>query len=295
MLKSPYWAKTLMYHAVLPKRKDYASTFFHAIYQDALERQLRYCKRNYHILHPEEYIQFIEKGKSLPKRSLLITFDDGYQNIFDFAFPILKSMDIPFLVFFNSLNLDGKEWLWFSRLKAYEQRTGQNWAALCHTFQDLSLDAINQKLDTIGAPKAYQASIEESIQFDGVKIQTVKAAIQSGLLVCGGHTTDHAKLTSETAENITKQLEENKQLLEKLFQIKVDCFAYPEGLLTVDLAHKVRDIGFKAAFATVYPNKKFPKELYLFHIPRIGIFRDNFWYFLSKVHHIDQLAKKILP
>lgn len=38
----------------------------------------------------------------LPKKPILITFDDGYEGVYQFAFPILKTLDIKFTVFIIS-------------------------------------------------------------------------------------------------------------------------------------------------------------------------------------------------
>jgi len=42
---------------------------------------------------------FYLTGVPLPARSVLVTFDDGHRNIFDNAYPILKKMKIPWLLF----------------------------------------------------------------------------------------------------------------------------------------------------------------------------------------------------
>lgn len=42
---------------------------------------------------------FYTSGEQLPARSVLITFDDGHENIYKHAYPILKSMGIPWALF----------------------------------------------------------------------------------------------------------------------------------------------------------------------------------------------------
>ena len=293
MSKHNSLGRILMYHAVLKKRTAHSSTYYHAIYQQALERQLRYCKRNFNIIHPEEYIHRIEKKQKLPPKTLLITFDDGYQNIFDYAFPILKNLQIPFLVFFNTRNINGK-WLWFSRLKAYQQRTNENWNLLCESFEGQSIKDIEKQLEILNTPTFEQATANEMEQFNGANIETIQSSLNSGLLVIGGHTADHVKLTSESTEVAVDQIKENKLFLEKQFNVKVHSFAYPEGLLSTPLAYQLKELGFKVAFAVDDPGSTFPEELYQFHLPRIGIFRDNFWYFLAKINHLDRLVKTIV-
>ena len=55
------------------------------------ELQMRYLKENgYHVITPEELLAFLEYRQGLPKKSVLITMDDGYRSAYDIAYPILK-------------------------------------------------------------------------------------------------------------------------------------------------------------------------------------------------------------
>jgi peptidoglycan/xylan/chitin deacetylase (PgdA/CDA1 family) len=55
------------------------------------EHQMRYLKENgFHVISPEELRAFLEYKQRLPKKSLLITMDDGYKSVYEVAYPILK-------------------------------------------------------------------------------------------------------------------------------------------------------------------------------------------------------------
>lgn len=55
------------------------------------ELQMRYLKENgYHVITPEKLLAFLEYRHGLPKKSVLITMDDGYRSVYDIAYPILK-------------------------------------------------------------------------------------------------------------------------------------------------------------------------------------------------------------
>ncbi|MBW2437592.1 MAG: polysaccharide deacetylase family protein [Desulfobacterales bacterium] len=55
------------------------------------ERQMRYLKDNgYHVITAEELLAFLEYRQRLPRKSVLITMDDGYRSVYDIAYPILQ-------------------------------------------------------------------------------------------------------------------------------------------------------------------------------------------------------------
>ena len=55
------------------------------------ERQMRHLKENgYHVITAEELLAFLEYRRGLPKKSVLITMDDGYRSVYNIAYPILQ-------------------------------------------------------------------------------------------------------------------------------------------------------------------------------------------------------------
>lgn len=55
------------------------------------ERQLRYLRDNgYRSISPEALADFLDYRKPLPKKSVMITVDDGYRSVYNVAYPLLK-------------------------------------------------------------------------------------------------------------------------------------------------------------------------------------------------------------
>ena len=59
------------------------------------------------VITMEEFIAWKVEGKSLPPKSILITFDDGWKSVYTDAFPILKEMGFPFTIFLYKNYVDG--------------------------------------------------------------------------------------------------------------------------------------------------------------------------------------------
>jgi len=55
------------------------------------DQQMKYLRvHGYSVLTPAELLAFLEYRQSLPKKSVLITMDDGYRSVYNIAYPILK-------------------------------------------------------------------------------------------------------------------------------------------------------------------------------------------------------------
>lgn len=64
------------------------------ISREAFERQMAYLKKHeYRVITLRELSGFLRYGHGLPRRAVVITFDDGYRSFYDIAYPILKKYD----------------------------------------------------------------------------------------------------------------------------------------------------------------------------------------------------------
>ena len=54
-------------------------------------KQMEYLKNNgYHTIHLSELMEFLNYKTAIPSKSVIITLDDGYRSIYEFAYPLLK-------------------------------------------------------------------------------------------------------------------------------------------------------------------------------------------------------------
>lgn len=60
---------------------------------------LSFFKKNYNVISMRVLDECFNEGKKLPPRSLLITFDDGWSDNYQYAYDILKSHQVPSVVF----------------------------------------------------------------------------------------------------------------------------------------------------------------------------------------------------
>lgn len=73
---------------------------------DVFEKTLQILSKKYNFISYDDFKSYLFNEKKLPKKSLLLTFDDGYLDNFLYAFPVLKKLNIPAVVFIVTKNIE---------------------------------------------------------------------------------------------------------------------------------------------------------------------------------------------
>jgi peptidoglycan/xylan/chitin deacetylase (PgdA/CDA1 family) len=90
-----------MYHHIQTKEAAVANKQTSlTVNTDIFKTQMQYLKdKNYNVLTMNDLVNFFDQGAAVPKHSILLTFDDGYQDFNTDAFPILSSLGFHATVF----------------------------------------------------------------------------------------------------------------------------------------------------------------------------------------------------
>ena len=66
----------------------------------SFEQQMRYLKaEGYHTLTLTQFLEFTRLERQLPRKSVVLTFDDGYKSFKQFAYPVLKELGFTATLF----------------------------------------------------------------------------------------------------------------------------------------------------------------------------------------------------
>jgi peptidoglycan/xylan/chitin deacetylase (PgdA/CDA1 family) len=68
--------------------------------EDVFEEQMAFLKRNgYRVIPLDDLFDFLDRKRPIPKKSVVITFDDGWRSMYEIAYPILKKYGFPATLF----------------------------------------------------------------------------------------------------------------------------------------------------------------------------------------------------
>ncbi|HEV8643617.1 MAG TPA: polysaccharide deacetylase family protein [Methylomirabilota bacterium] len=106
----------LVYHNLAPQAKGRL-----IMAASGFEQQMRYLKTHgYRVISLTDLMEYMALGRQLPRRSVVLTFDDGYKSFLQHAYPLLKDLGFPATLFVytdyvgngrNALDWDDLKWL----------------------------------------------------------------------------------------------------------------------------------------------------------------------------------------
>lgn len=247
-------------HRVLPNRSWALPNRELEITPDYLEQLiLSYMGDAYRFVSLDSMVGNLKKMRwPWQKKMVNISFDDGFRDIYEYAYPIFKKYNIPFTIYLTTAFPEGKAEIWWIQLeqliannttlvvqdKEYQCRTADEKRQL---FNEL-IQQIYQSLDT-PSEVFKQWFADYQIDMDNLALTWDELAemLSSGLLTVGSHTQSHPMLTKIPTKEVRQELLESKNLIEQHLSISVNHFSYPHSAYNMEIANELRLIGYKSA------------------------------------------------
>jgi len=123
------------------------------------------AKHHYHVISFDDYIQSIKKGVAFQRNTVVIHFDDGYEDNYTNAFPILKEYEFPATIFLVSDSIGREPFLKWDQIKEME-KFGIDFGG--HTRRHAYLPDMNQAaaVDEIaGCKKVIEGQLGHEIKY----------------------------------------------------------------------------------------------------------------------------------
>jgi peptidoglycan/xylan/chitin deacetylase (PgdA/CDA1 family) len=240
------------------------------------------------IANPLSLNEYVSRLKSdtLPERSIAITFDDGYADNYENAFPLLIKNNIHATIFIASKYIGTHFWweiLYQSILKCDKKEiklsNGLNinlnndrlklFTKLHKEIKKLQFDKIKFIVDEL----FNKSNLEKSNLINrGMILTELQEISKSNYIEIGGHTETHSQLSLMKREDQRNDIRENKKYLEENLNKKIKYFAYPYGLsddYNNESINILKEEEFEAAF--VNRNSAVSKFNGHFELPRLWV------------------------
>ena len=140
-----YHAPVLMYHHI-----NYDQTYSRLqVSPESFEQQMKFLKeKHFQVVDLEVLFDILLSGKKPPSKMIALTFDDGYEDNYHYAYPILKKYNFPATLFLIAKSIGEKNYLTLPQIQEMEShqiRFGNH--TLTHpNLTEISLDQAQQEI-----------------------------------------------------------------------------------------------------------------------------------------------------
>jgi peptidoglycan/xylan/chitin deacetylase (PgdA/CDA1 family) len=236
--------------------------------QACFEQQMKWLKRNTTVLAQAELLELIGKPANNECYSI-VTFDDGYRDNYDLAYPVLKAHAIPAIFFVCPHLLNERRLGWWDLIAYLVKQSPKQQIEL----RGETLPLGEHKAATIRKLHAWMKSLAAAetkdlleklsdragVSFPPVEMQSKHlmsweqaADVSRNGVAIGSHTHTHRVLATLNEDEQRWELRESKAALEQRLGLPIRTLAYPAGRhgnFTVATMRIAAECGYQAAFS----------------------------------------------
>ena len=271
-------AVVLRYHRVAGSADDPVPL---AVTPEEFDAQLAFLAERCTVVTAGTVAEAVIEERPLPPQAVAITFDDGYEDNFSAAFPLLKKHGLPATFFVTAGWVESARVLWWDRLHEYVRRAAAEGAEPMG-YDDLPPSVARVLATARLAEPAGPATVEHELvaairglSLPPSDVETLVECIAEALgadeidpepylpmnwfqvqilheggMEMGSHTMSHARLATVPAEQAFEELAQSRRLLEERLDAEIGLLAYPAGNHDQDVMDLAAEAGYEAAYTT---------------------------------------------
>jgi peptidoglycan/xylan/chitin deacetylase (PgdA/CDA1 family) len=255
--------------------------------RDAFAWQLDYLRTMMQPVSLSAVLDAIRAGTSLPRRAVLITFDDGDRTIYEQALPVLRDRNLPAVAFVVAGLLGTDTPFWWREVEGLVGR-GARMPLL--PSQPAACVAELKRVPN-AERQAWIAELRRSLDGPPVRMRQLDAAeiraLDAAGVAIGNHTFTHPCLDRCPPQVVEAELRQAHETLTGILGRAPLVFAYPNGNADLRAETLLGDLGYEAAFLFDHRISAFPPaDPYRVSRVRIGstVSPDRFRILVSGLH-----------
>ncbi|MBZ5695436.1 MAG: polysaccharide deacetylase family protein [Acidobacteriia bacterium] len=211
------------------------------------EAQMRYIKKHYRVVPLGQMCRELHEERPVAP-TLAVTFDDGYRDLYRYAFPVLQKYGIPATIYLIGRCMETGEAPWYDRIFAalkaapvttldVEMETPRSFVlsspaarakAACEIVCYLRTIPDARRRKWCAAFESRVAPLESDLSDRMLDWERVRTMHRDGVSF-GAHTMTHPAVSRLDAAALENELGLSKRVLENGLDAPVEDFAYPFG------------------------------------------------------------------
>jgi peptidoglycan/xylan/chitin deacetylase (PgdA/CDA1 family) len=261
----------LMYHGVTANHDPVANFDGKHVETAKFEKQLQYILKHNSIISIDDFLAWKTGEKSLQKNSVILTFDDCYQNCYTQLFPLLKKYHVPVTLFLPTVFIGKNEPAWYDAVayciaytkereiiineKKYPMSTEKQRIAALVELKRRILDfpelraTLLREITSVTKIDPAQCHEEDFSFCSWEQCQKMK---ESGFVTFGSHSVTHRLMTGLSEKEIGREIRESKRVIEAKLHLNCDTFAYPFGSNNERTKEAIEKARYRCGLSTTY-------------------------------------------
>ena len=245
------------------------------ITQQTFRKHLEQVSVTHDIVPLDHALEVLDGSRRASRDVAVITFDDGYRDVYTYAFPVMRDMKVPAIVYVPSHFIGtnkrlGHDRLWAALIRMKDRGIGPMAVGVGGKAEKWLLDAFegahtpNKVLERLigkhATPELTRLAdaLEDRLGLAGQKVPEGQLAMTWDQLremdahgvETGGHTAEHTVLTNQRLDDARAEIALCKATIDKHMGKPIRHFAYCNGYYSAGVAQALKAEGFVSAVTT---------------------------------------------
>jgi peptidoglycan/xylan/chitin deacetylase (PgdA/CDA1 family) len=196
-----------------------------------------------------EALDAFDGRRALPRRAVLITFDDGHRSVLESGMPLLLERGLPAAAFVIAGHVGTDAPFWWSEVIDLARAGGHVRGLEACSPEDLvrTLKRVSDERRRSGIDELRETASRPAARMTQLTAADLRTLESAGIAI-GNHTWSHPCLPRCRDDASGQEVEEAHDVLTDLLGRPPEAFAYPNGDRDPRRAAQLRQLGYRAAF-----------------------------------------------